>query len=44
MHVNAKRVLENVNAGGRNDNDNIVEQQQEDPETSGNFDASDAYE
>ena len=44
IHVNAKRARENRNAGGRNENDNIVEHQQESPGTSGKFDASNAHE
>ena len=43
MYINAKRECENIVSGGRNENDNIVEHQQENPGTSGNSDTSDAH-
>ena len=44
MYVNAKRECENIFSGERNENDNIVEHQQENPGTSGNSDTSDTHE
>ena len=44
MYVNAKRECENIFSGERNENNNIVEHQQENPGTSGNSDTSDAHE